>query len=400
MKFFKLPIATTTITSICLVWLAMAGTAAAFDDIVEKQVFEMPRYTTFGGRTIEKVRIGWESYGTLNEAKDNAILITHFYSGNSHAAGWYDLEDPQPGYWDTIIGSGKAIDTDKYFVISSDTLVNLNVHDPNVVTTGPATINPATGKPYAMDFPVVTIRDFVAVQKALVESLGIRSLHAVIGASMGAMQAIEWGSAYPKMVKRIIPVIGTGWVNAFMIGSFHVWSAPIKLDSRWQGGNYYDSEPPVDGLKESMKMIGLQGNHWEWTDEAFGRNWAEPGKDPALSFENQYEIEMVLEALARKRIAHADANHFLYLAKACQTFIAGHGSSLAEGLAAIDSPVLLIHTPDDLLFFPDHVRQTKALIEADGTSARIVEIDGKQGHADGIISIGQVADTITGFLEK
>ncbi len=159
----------------------MTGMAGAQELIVEKKVFELPSFTTQSGRTLKQVRVGWESYGTLNADKSNAILICHFFSGNSHAAGKYDAKDPQPGYWDAIIGPGKAIDTNRYFVIASDTLVNLNTGDPKTTTTGPASTNPDTGKPYGLDFPVVTVRDFVEVQKALVESLGIKKLALVAG---------------------------------------------------------------------------------------------------------------------------------------------------------------------------------------------------------------------------
>src|SRR3954453_658547 len=182
--------------------------------LVEKEIFELPSYTTLHGATIRDVRIGWESYGALNGLRDNAVLVTHYFSGTSHAAGRYKPDDPLPGYWDAIIGPGKAIDTDKYFVLSSDTLVNMNVKDPNVVTTGPASIDPRTGKPYGMRFPIVTIRDFVNVQKALLDSLGIRRLHAVMGASMGCLQAMEWASAYPDMMQRVIAVIGGAEENA------------------------------------------------------------------------------------------------------------------------------------------------------------------------------------------
>ncbi len=133
--------------------------------LTEKKTFEIPSFTTQSGRTLKGVKVGWESYGTLNADKSNAILICHFFSGNSHAAGKYKETDAAPGYWDAIVGPGKAIDTNKYFVLSSDTLVNLNTGDPNTITTGPATINPDTGKPYGMDFPIVTIRDFIEVQK-------------------------------------------------------------------------------------------------------------------------------------------------------------------------------------------------------------------------------------------
>src|SRR5215468_5677603 len=166
--------------------------AWAYDGLVEKKVFTLPSYTTVGGKPIKNVRVGYETYGTLNAAGDNAIFIPHFYSGTSHAAGKYAASDAAPGYWDAIIGSGKPIDTDKYFVVSADALVNINTKDPRVVTTGPATVDPDTGKPYGMKFPVVSFRDSVRVHKALVDSLGVKKLYAVVGASGGSMQAMEW----------------------------------------------------------------------------------------------------------------------------------------------------------------------------------------------------------------
>ena len=160
--------------------------------LVEKKVFELPRFTTQGGALLRNVRIGWESYGRLNRDRSNAILVTHYFSATSHAAGRYAADYALTGYWEAIIGPGKAIDTDKFFVLSSDTLVNLNARDPNVVTTGPASTDPDTGRRYGMSFPVVSIDDFVALQKALVESLGIKRLRAIAGASMGALQAYQW----------------------------------------------------------------------------------------------------------------------------------------------------------------------------------------------------------------
>src|SRR5690242_8879347 len=151
-----------TVVGALLVLALLPGvTTKAADLIVEKKTFEMSDFPTVGGETIKKVTVGWEAAGTLNADKSNAILITHYFSGTSHAFGKYAASDALPGYWDAIIGPGKAIDTDKYFVISSDTLVNLNVKDPHVVTTGPASIDPATGKPYGMKFPIVRIKDFV-----------------------------------------------------------------------------------------------------------------------------------------------------------------------------------------------------------------------------------------------
>ena len=281
---------------------------------------------------IRQVRVGWESYGTLNEAKDNAILVTHFFSANSHAAGRYRPEDAEPGYWDAIIGPGKPLDTDRYFVLSSDTLVNLNAKDPNTITTGPATIDPDTGKPYGMSFPIVTIRDFVNVQKALLDHLGIPSLHAVVGASMGALQALEWASAYPDRVQRVVAVIGGAEENAFLIGWLHLWAAPIRLDPDWNNGDYYGRAEPTRGLTEALKLVTLQASQWAWTDRMFGRAWAEEGKDPAAALENRFAVEAWLERTAAARAAACDANHFLYLVKANQLYLTGHGGSVEAGL--------------------------------------------------------------------
>jgi len=383
-----------------LVLLSTSPVAGAYEPLVEKQVFEMPAYTTVGGETIDNVRVGWEAYGTLNEARDNVILITHFFSGTSHAAGRYSADDPTPGYWNSIIGSGKPIDTDEFYVISSDTLVNLNAGSPNVTTTGPASIDPATDEPYAMDFPVVTIRDFVNVQKALLESLGIEQLHAVMGASMGALQAIEWASAYPDWVERLIPVIGAGEADGFLIGWLNIWAAPIRLDSNWNGGDYYDGEPPLDGLTEALKIVTLHANHWEWANEVFGRAWAEEGRDPAAAMDNRFLVESMLAQVARSRAEIADANHFLYLTKANQLFLAGHRESLAEGLIPIDARTLLIYTEEDLIFHPEAVQRTAHLIAADGTPVKVVELSGTRGHLDGVVKITQAAEEIAAFLSE
>lgn len=372
--------------------------ATAYEPIVEKRVFEIESYTTRGGETIPNVKLGWEAYGELNEAKDNVILITHYFTGNSHAAGRYSADDEQPGYWDAIIGAGKPIDTDEYYVVSVDTLVNMNVHDPHVVTTGPATKNPETGEPWGMDFPIVTIRDFVDVQKALLDSLDIEKLHAVMGASMGSLQAYEWASAYPDRVERLIPVIGSGWTSAWLIGWLDAWAQPIRLDPNWNGGDYYGGERPLDGLAASMKLVTLHAQHQEWANQNFGRAWAQPERDPAAAFGNRFQVQAALDAAGRARAQISDANHFLYLAKACQLFLAGHGNSIVEGLRAIEAPVLMISTPEDLIFPPESIQRTGAYIESDDTRVQYVELQGTRGHLDGVFQIGQAADEIRAFL--
>jgi homoserine O-acetyltransferase len=175
------------LVSLTLLSAALAATGAqAFEGTVQKQVFSLPAYTTVNGRTIKEVRIGYETYGRLNQAHDNVILVNHFITGTSHAAGKYAAGDAASGYWDRIIGAGSAIDTERFFVIATDALANPNRASPTVTSTGPASTDPDTGKPYGMRFPVLAARDTVEVQRALLDSLGIQELYAVAGASAGA----------------------------------------------------------------------------------------------------------------------------------------------------------------------------------------------------------------------
>jgi homoserine O-acetyltransferase len=376
----------------------------AYDGVVEKKTFTLERYVTVRGETIKGVKIGWESYGSLNADKSNAILIMHFFSGTSHAAGKYKADDKTAGYWDAIIGPGKPLDTNKYFILSSDTLVNLNAKDPNVITTGPATFDPATGQPYGRSFPIVSIRDFVNVQKALVESLDISKLHAVMGASMGALQAYEWASSYPAMVGKVIPVVGAGEVDGWTIAWLGMWAAPILLDPNWSNGDYYGKAEPIAGLSTALAMVTLHAQHWEWTNStsspAFGRKWAVEGRDPASCLlVCKYAIEAALDDAGKARAATSDANHFLYLVKAGQLFVAG-GGNLVDGLKKIDAPVLLITSDDDLIFPPDAVNRTAQMIKSDGTPVEQVKVKGGRGHLDGIFAIDQAGQRILEFLGR
>ena len=293
-----------SIAAATFITISQVSPLHAYDEIVEKTTFTLPSYVTVGGQTIKDVKIGWESYGTLNADKSNVILITHYFSGTSHAGGRYS-GDNSVGYWDAIIGPGKPLDTDKYFILSSDTLVNLNAKDPRVVTTGPASVDPSTNRPYGQTFPIVTIRDFVNVQKALVESLGISKLHSVMGASLGALQAYEWASSYPAMVGKVIPVIGAGETDGWAIAWLHMWAAPILIDPNWSNGDYYGKAEPIAGLSTALALVTLHAAHWEWANSsspAYGRSWAVPGANPGNCLVAcQYEIEATPGARRERR---------------------------------------------------------------------------------------------------
>jgi homoserine O-acetyltransferase len=370
--------------------LAMLIASPAFaqtpDLILEKKTFELPTYTTVAGATIKNVKIGWEAAGTLNADKSNAILITHFFTATSHAFGKYAASDAAAGYWNYLIGPGKAIDTDKYYVLSSDTLVNLNVNAPNVVTTGPASINPDTGKPYGMSFPVVSIRDFVNVQTKLVESLGIKKLHAVVGASMGGLQAYEWAANHGDMVDRIVAAIAAPAADPYLIGWLDAWGAPIKLDPKWNHGDYYGKEAPIEGLAAALKLVTLHAQHFEWATKT-QTGVADAAKDPAKAVENKFKIQATLDTAGAARAKTSDANSFLYLVKANQLADADPGK--------IKIPALVIYTPTDEIFYPPYVEEA-----AKKMNAQTLTISGPNGHLNGVLALAPVAGKITDFLAK
>lgn len=369
--------------------------------VVKKQVFEMPLFKTFGGQHIKDVKVGWEAYGTLNEDKSNVILITHYFSGSSHAAGKYNPDDAATGYWDSIIGPGKAIDTDRFYVVSVDTLANLNAYDPNVITTGPASINPDTGKPYGLDFPVVTIRDFVNVQKALLESLGISKLYAVIGPSMGSMQAIDWASAYPDWVERMVSVIGAGQSDAWTTSALEHWANPIKLDSKWNDGAYTVNNRPIEGLVASLMLItqhALTPTFFNEQGSNLGFKNIEPA--PLDDIRQSHSIVRWLRERAETRAESMDANHLLYLVRACQLFVAGHDNNLKRSLASIKAKTLFIPAETDLLLMPYLSQNAHQELLSKNKNSTLLTLNGKLGHLEGVSNISAQAKAIRLFLEN
>lgn len=382
--------------SLCLM-LGLSAQANA--ELVQKQRFDTRDFTTESGVTLPSVSVGYESYGTLNENKDNVILITHFFSGTSHAAGKYNETDPLPGYWDAIIGPGKAIDTNRFFVISSDTLVNANAFDPNVITTGPASINPKTNKPYGLDFPVVTIGDFVEVQKRLLDSLGIEKLYAVAGASMGSFQALEWAVRYPEKVERLVHVIGAATMDAWTVAALEKWALPIRLDPNWNNGNYYDGEKPVAGLTATLLNITQDAMHPIIYNASF-KDFEVLDEAAMKDIRVLPKINQVLAARAGARAALQDANHVLYLVRASQLFTAGMQKDLEGALKKIQAKVLLLPSSGDLLLRPEGVRTLYSSLQKLNKRVSISEINGGWGHLDGVFMIQTKQEEIKAFLAE
>jgi homoserine O-acetyltransferase len=380
--------------------LLCPGLAAAYEGLVEKKVFTIPSFTTVSGETLKDVRFGYETYGNLDATKGNAILILPYFSGTGHAAGKFADSDQAPGYWDSIIGPGKPLDTDRYFVIASDGLINQAIKDGHTVTTGPASIDKSTGKPYGMRFPILTIRDLVNAQKALADSLGIQKLYAVMGLSMGGIQSFEWATVFPESTDRIIPIVGLAETDGYTVANLDVWSAPIKLDPNWNQGDYYGKAEPVDGLTTAFKIVVHEAQHYGGVAKTVGRKWAQEGKDPANSWDNKFLAETSLDEVGKFLATVSDANSFLYQAKAIQLFVAGDGPNLDAGLAKVKAKLLILPAQSDLMVFPRYSQDAAEHLKQLSKSVEYHEIPGDGGHVDAIYNISAVGDLIRGFLSR
>jgi homoserine O-acetyltransferase/O-succinyltransferase len=350
------------------------------------------------GRALTDVTLCYETFGRLGEARDNAILICHALTGDSHAAGKYDPADRKPGWWDMAIGPGKAIDTDRYFVICSNVLGGCQG------STGPAAIDPETGRPFGLDFPLITPRDMVRAQARLLDQLGIDRLHAVIGGSLGGMQALQWAVTYPDRMKGIVPVGGAGRFHPQGIALNEVQRQAILNDPDFRGGQYYGTPGPVKGLATArmLGMITYRSDQSMW--HQFGRTVrAEKAEVPATAAEGfgiTYEVESYLHYQGAALVQRFDANSYLYLSKAMDLQDIGRGFDSYEAAhAAIKAKVLSIGIRSDLLFPPYLQQETADLTARAGGDARYLELDSPWGHDAFLVDFPLIADQIGGFLQ-
>lgn len=342
----------------------------------------LPALLLQNGITLPRFSVRWRSWGTLNAARDNVVLVCHHFSGNRHAAGLD--EDGQPGFWDAVIGPGRAIDTERFFVVCSDTLVNLN-------GSGPASIDPVSGRPYRLDFPDVTIRDFVDAQRLLLRTeFGIERLHAVAGPSMGSMQALNWAAAWPEAVGRVIAAIPMGLQSdAWLIERFRQWTLPIRLDPAWHRGDYPADAPPVAGLAASLGMIVHDSRHPDGLAR-FGH---------ARHADGRFLVEAAFADATAGRAVRLDANALLYLARANQRFDL-LGDPAQGDARAIRCPVQFIVARSDCLLRPERARAAHDWLAGRGVTVEWTEIAGDGGHLDGLERIGDVAPAIREFLQQ
>ena len=344
------------------------------------------------GRSLGPITLAYETYGRLNAARDNAILVVHALSGDAHVAGYHTPEDAQPGWWDVMVGPGKPLDTNRYFVICSNVIGGCQG------STGPSTVNPRTGEPYGLTFPVVTVKDMVNAQKALVDHLGIETLYAVVGGSMGGMQVLEWAVSYPERVRLALPIATTARLSPQAIAFDEVGRQAIMADPDWRHGDYYGRRLPVHGLSIA-RMIG----HITYLSDAsmhqkFGRRLqdkAEYGYD----FMTDFEVESYLRYKGDSFVKRFDANSYLYISKAMDYFdLAREAGSLRAALAGVRAKFLVVSFSSDWLFPPYQSKEIVKALRQNQAEVIYTEIASDYGHDAFLLEAEQLGRLISGFL--
>jgi len=344
------------------------------------------------GATLGPVTLAYETYGRLNAARDNAILLLHALSGDAHAAGWH-TGDSKPGWWDSMVGPGRTFDTNRYFVICSNVLGGCQG------STGPSSINPATGKPYGANFPVLTIGDMVRAQARLLDRLGIEQLLAVAGGSMGGFQALEWATALPERVRGAILLATSARSAPQTLAWNAIGRRAIMSDPRWRGGNYYDGEPPSDGLAVA-RMIG----HITYLSEPslerkFGRTYQD-GDGPAFTLEREFAIESYLEYQGASFNTRFDPNTYLYITKAMDYWdLPARYGSLDAALARSKAAFLLLSFTSDWLYPTVESIAIAAALRRIGRAVEHVELRSSAGHDAFLIDDAAQAPLIEDFLD-
>jgi homoserine O-acetyltransferase len=352
--------------------------------IVDVAGFNDPLELEYGG-DLAQVAVAFETYGELNAKGDNAVLICHALTGSAHAAGRHRSEEV-PGWWDPLIGPGKAIDTRRYFVICS------NVFGGCYGTTGPSSIDPGTGRPFGVTFPRYTVRDMVRAQRRLIDRLGVSRLAAVVGGSMGGMQVLEWGAMFPELVGALVPIAIGARHSAWAIGLNEVARRAITSDPQWRGGAYPLGEQPESGLGLARAVAMLSYRSFDSLEAKFGRDRVDASRS-LLGV--GFEIESYLAYQGVKLVQRFDANTYLFLTRAMDDYDLAEGRGrLDEVLAALTMPTLVLGINSDVLY-PE--AEQRALVELlpNGTYARI---NSPHGHDAFLIEMPQVAARVRGFL--
>jgi homoserine O-acetyltransferase len=368
------------------------------------------------GRELHPVRVAYETYGVLSPARDNAILVCHALSGDAHAAGFSTAAAQQStrdgfgaddrdgevgkalGWWDGMIGPGKAFDTDRYFVISTNLLGGCRG------TTGPSSLDPATGRPYGPDFPVITVADMVRTERAFLDVLGIERLAAVAGGSLGGMQAFEWAIMFPDQVDAVVAIASTHALHPQGVAWNAIAREAIMRDPAWQGGRYYDTaQEPSAGLGVARMIGHITYLSAVALEEKFGRRLQFAEDLRYTITEPEFEVESYLRHQADSFVRRFDANTYLYTSRALTYFDLARehgGGALAQALEGVRARTLLISFSSDWLYPPAGARDIDEALRGLRKPVEFHEIDARYGHDCFLLEEAQQTPIIRRFLQE
>ncbi len=351
------------------------------------------------GAVLREVTIAYETWGTLNSDASNAVLVLHAWTGDSHAAGRAERGHETPGWWNDVIGPGKYVDTNEWFVVCPNVLGGCQG------STGPASPHPDDGEPYGSRFPVVTIRDMVRAQANLMPHLGITKWAAVMGGSMGGMQVLEWATTYRRRVRSIVPIASCMQASAQQIAWGVIGRRAIRLDPRWRGGDYYDAEPgdgPAEGLAIARQIAQVTFRSDNAFTERFGRNLTDRAQfGDSFGLWQEFEVERYLHYHGDKLVRRFDANSYLIIGKAMDLHDIARGrGSVERAMSLVNVPNLTIGINSDILYPPYQQEHLSRLLWRDGVTSEYVEIDSIHGHDAFLIHFEEVGEPIRRFLGR
>lgn len=348
------------------------------------------------GARLGPIRLAYETYGTLNADRTNAILIVHALSGSANAAGYHDEKDAKPGWWDQCIGPGKAFDTDRYFVICSNVLGSC------YGSTGPASINPLTGQPYGLSFPVVTIGDMVRAQVQLIDHFGIEQLLCVAGGSMGGMQVLEWAAHHPTRLKAAIPLATTAHHSPMLIAFSEVGRQAIYADPNWNNGDYYGTGKKPDAGLAVARMVGhITYLSEESMHKKFGRR-LQKLEQYGYEFNTEFEVESYLKYNGNSFTRRFDANSYLYVTKAMDYFDLSRATgSLAAAFAnSAHLKFLVVSFTSDWLYPSYHSKELVSALTAAGADVTYLDIQSSWGHDAFLLEVDTMTKLLGGYLDR
>jgi homoserine O-acetyltransferase len=363
--------------------------------VVKTEYLEINEEVTLeSGKTLGPITLAYETYGDLDKNKINAILIFHALSGDAHAAG-YHSEDETAGWWETAIGPGKAFDTNKYFVICANVIGGCKG------STGPSSVDPKTKKPYGANFPIVTIKDMVNVQKKLIDHLGIKKLFAVTGGSMGGMQALQWAASFPQSTRLVIPIASAVRQSAQNIAFHEAGRRAIIADPNWNGGNYYGKKEPALGLSVARMIGHITYLSEESMKKKFGRRLQDKLK-PDFNFDTEFQVESYLQHQGSKFVERFDANSYLYITRAIDYFDLTEGGTLLleDVFKPLQVKFLVISFTSDWLYPPAESKEIVRALQKSGHDVVSFEIESNYGHDAFLLDNKTLTSLIRNFLNN